>query len=98
MRKTIWMTAIAACMTLSAQQSWAEERSVTLHISGMTCGTCPISVRHRAMQMPGVHAATADLQTASATITYEDREQSAQAIAQAITDLGYPAVIAGSKQ
>ena len=69
-----------------------------MHVSGMTCGTCPISIRHRALQMKGVHAATADINTASASVTFEDSEQSPQAIAQAITKLGYPATIMDAKQ
>lgn len=75
----------------------AQERTVTLKVAGMTCGSCPISVRHRAMQLPGVKAATASLESATATVTYEDSEQNPQAIADAITSLGYPASIAELK-
>jgi len=81
-----------------AHNSAAQEQTVTMHVSGMTCGTCPISVRHRALQLHGVHAAAVELDTATATVTYEDSEQSPQAIARAITELGYPATITGSKQ
>ena len=93
MKKTIFTAICLAWGLIAASPLQAKERTVTLRVSGMTCGTCPISVRHRAMQMKGVHAATADLNTASATVTFDDREQSAQAIAQAITQLGYPATI-----
>ncbi|MDX8406375.1 MAG: cation transporter [Mariprofundus sp.] len=81
-----------------AQIGAAQEQTVTMHVSGMTCGTCPITVRHRALQMEGVHSAAVDLDTASATLTYEDSEQSPWAIAQAITTLGYPATIKDTKQ
>jgi len=54
------------------------------------------------MQMKGVHAVVVDYEaataSATATITYEDSEQSPQAIAQAITELGYPATTTGVKQ
>jgi len=50
------------------------------------------------MQMKGVHAAAVDIDTALATVTYEDSEQSPQAIAKAITELGYPATITDAKQ
>jgi len=83
---------------MHAQNSNAQEQTVTMHVSGMTCGTCPISVRHRALQMKGVHAAAVDLDTATATVTYEDSEQSPQVIARAITELGYPATIRKTKQ
>jgi len=93
MRKILLFTAIFSMAAMYAQDAIAQEQTVTMHVSGMTCGTCPISIRHRALQMKGVHAATADINTALATVTFEDSEQSPQAIAQAITTLGYPATI-----
>jgi len=95
MKKIVWTTVCISFATLSMPQGWAQEQTVRMHVSGMTCGICPISVRHRAMHMKGVHAATVDLKQASATVTFEDSEQSAQAIAQAITKLGYPSTIQG---
>jgi len=98
MKKAILASAFLFFTIISAQQGWAQEQTVSMHVSGMTCGTCPISVRHRAMQMKGVHSAVVDIDTALATITYEDSEQSSQAITQAITELGYPATITSAKQ
>jgi len=98
MRRMILSIVFLSITTIYAQNGAAQEQTATLHISGMTCGTCPISIRHRALQMKGVHTATVDLNTAAATVTYEDSEQSPQAIAQAITKLGYPARVKKAKQ
>lgn len=99
MRKILLFTAIFSMTAIYAQNGVAQEQIVTLPVSGMTCGTCPISVRHRAMQMKGVHAAAVDIDTALATVTFEDSEQSPQAIiAAAITEPGYPATITDAKQ
>ena len=98
MRRMILPIVFLSMAAMHAQNSGAQEQTVTMHVSGMTCGTCPISVRHRALQLKGVHAAAADLDTATATVTYEDSEQSPQAIARAITKLGYPATIRKAKQ
>lgn len=98
MRKIILVTALISLIAISAQNSLAQEQTVSIHVSGMTCGTCPISVRHRAMQMKGVHSAAVDINTATATVAFEDSEQSPKAIAQAITELGYPATITGKAQ
>ena len=95
MKKIVWAAACMSFLTLSAQTGVAQEQTVRMHVSGMTCGVCPISIRHRAMQMNGVHAASVDLEQASATVTFEDKTQSAQAIAHAISKLGYPATIQG---
>jgi len=84
-------------VTAYVQDGVAQEQTVSMHVSGMTCGTCPISVRHRAMQMKGVRSASVDINTSLATVVYEDSEQSPQAIAQAITKLGYPATTQSQK-
>jgi len=98
MRKMLLITGCLFTAATYAQTGFAQEQTVSMHVSGMTCGTCPISVRHRALQMKGVHTAAVDLDTATATVAFEDSEQSAQAIAQAITKLGYPATITDTKQ
>jgi len=98
MRKTLLLITLFSMISIYAQDGMTQEQTVTMHVSGMTCGTCPISVRHRALQMKGVHAAAVDLNTALATVTFENSEQSPQAIAQAITKLGYPATITDAKQ
>lgn len=98
MRRMILPIVFLSMTAMHAQNSTAQEQTVTMHVSGMTCGTCPISVRHRALQLKGVHTAVVDLDTATAIVTYEDSEQSPQAIAQAITKLGYPATVRKAKQ
>ncbi|MDX8389725.1 MAG: cation transporter [Mariprofundaceae bacterium] len=76
MRKILFITAFFSMTVIYAQIGTAQEQSITMHVSGMTCGTCPISVRHRAMQMEGIHSAIVDIDTALATVTYEDSKQS----------------------
>ncbi len=101
MQKILLAAALFSMTVIYAQDGSAQEQTVTIHISGMTCSTCPVTVRHRAIQMKGVHEAIVDYEaataSATATITYEDSEQSAQEIAQAITKLGYPATITDKK-
>lgn len=93
MRRMMLAIVFLSIAAMHAQDGAAQERTVVLHVSAMTCGACPISGRHRALQLQGVHAASVDLDTATATVTYEDSEQSPQAIAAAITTLGYPATV-----
>jgi len=98
MRKIVLITALFLSMTvMHARNGAAQEQTVTMHVSKMTCSSCTITIRHRALQMKGVHAAAVDYKTATATITYEDSEQSPQAIAETITKLGYPATINNAK-
>ncbi|MDX8383662.1 MAG: heavy metal-associated domain-containing protein [Ghiorsea sp.] len=95
MRKIVLMLPIFWVMITYAQLSEAKEKSVTMQISGMSCGTCSISIRYRVMQMKGVYAVVVDIDAASATVAYDDSQQSPSGIADAITKLGYPTRISG---
>jgi len=96
-KPTILSVVLILVNVVFAHQAWAVEQAVRMHVSGMTCGLCPISVKHRALQMQDVHSASVDIDKAQAIITYEDSEQSPQAIAQVITELGYPTTITGEE-
>ncbi len=98
MRKILLVTIFFSITAIYVQNSAAQEQTATMHVSGMTCATCPISVRHRALQLKGVHSAAVDLDTALATVTYEDSEQSPRTIAQAISKLGYPTTVTDTKR
>jgi len=71
----------------------AKEATAVLHVSGMTCSTCQITIRHRVMKMKGVSKAVVKRASATATVTFEDTEQTPAAIARAITKFGYPTVV-----
>jgi len=100
--KRMMLSILFISMTfMLSQPGAAQEQTVTTHVSGLTCSTCLITVRHRVLQLKGVHTIAADMDTvhtATAMITYEDSEQSPRAIAAAISELGYPATITDAKQ
>ena len=101
MRKIILAAALFTMTVMHAQNSGAQEQAATIHVSGLTCSTCLITVRHRVLKLKGVRSAAADMDTvdtATATVAYEDSEQSPQSIAQAITELGYPATVKKTNQ
>lgn len=97
MQKMMFILLTVAAVSLYVSDASAQEKTAKLKVSKMTCSTCPISVRHRVMQMKGIYAAIVDYDpetsTASVTVTYEDKEQSPKAIAEAITQFGYPASV-----
>lgn len=59
-------------------------------VEGMTCASCEVSIRTAAGRLPGVHSVEVDHASATATVGHDPEEVSAVAIAEAITDLGYP--------
>lgn len=69
--------------------------STTLHVDGMTCASCEVSIRVAAEKLDGVQAAEVDFATASATVRYDPGKVTSTQIAEAISALGYPATLAG---
>jgi len=62
--------------------------TVTVTVSGMTCGHCASSVREEVGSIPGVSAVDVDL--ASGTVTVDsDREVASAAIQSAVEEAGY---------
>jgi copper chaperone CopZ len=60
-----------------------------LSINGMSCGHCVARVRQTLAALPGVHVHDVDI--GAATLTYDASVGSAEAIANAVSEAGYPA-------
>jgi copper chaperone CopZ len=66
--------------------------TVRLHISGMTCGTCPITARTALRNLPGVFSAAVTLQDSLGVVRYDPRNLTPAQIAAHLTRLtGYGA-------
>ncbi len=78
----------------SVVQQAADTATVRLHISKMTCGSCPITARLALKQIPGVLAATVTLDDSSGVVRYDPRKVTPADIAAQLTrQTGYPARI-----
>jgi len=67
--------------------------SITLNVQSMTCESCEVTIRVAAQKLDGVESVEVSLDTRSATVRYDPTKITADAIANAITDLGYPASV-----
>lgn len=65
-------------------------RTVVLAVDNMTCPICPITVRKALEQVPGVSKASADLESATATVSFDPAKTGIAALIKATTDAGYP--------
>ena len=63
--------------------------TVTLRVSGMTCGGCARSVEKKLTSTPGVAAATVDLVAATATVQFDPGRTALPALVAAIEQLGF---------
>lgn len=66
--------------------------TVRLHISGMTCGTCPVTARTALRNLQGVFSATVTLEDSLGVVRYNPRILTSAQIAAHLTRLtGYGA-------
>ena len=84
-------------LLLSAATASAAEKTAKFSVPGMTCALCPITVRTAMSGVKGVNSVEADLDSKSATAVFEDTVVTAEAIAEASANAGYPATIMSIK-
>lgn len=72
---------------------WSTVRTVTLSVPGMTCPTCPITVKKALGRVPGVVAVHSSLETKQSTVTFDDSKASVEDLITATEDAGYPSTL-----
>ena len=84
---------IFAALALALPAVAGEPRIAKLAVPGMNCSLCPLTVRKALERTPGVLEAKADFATRTAEAKYDPDKVSAQAVAKAVSDAGYPATV-----
>jgi len=64
-------------------------QTVTLHVTGMTCGGCENAVKRAVGQLTGVRSVNASHGDARVDVTYDDESVTRDAIAEKIRKIGY---------
>jgi len=85
--------AIAVPHTDKAHQAEVQSVTKVFSIDKMTCKMCHITVRKAIENVDGVVKATVDYDTKTATVLFDPKKASIEAIALASTNSGYPATI-----
>lgn len=85
---------LALTLLISASATWAEDlKTITLSVDKMTCGTCPITVRHALNKVEGVKSAKASYDGDGigwATVTYDAETTDVEDLTFATEMAGYP--------
>ncbi len=84
---------VAITSPISPLAQAAGTKTVTLDIPGMTCGTCPITVRYSLKKVPGVIQASADYASKTATVTFDPDKVKVKALTDATANAGYPSMV-----
>jgi len=67
-------------------------KQINLEIEGMTCTSCNEHVEHAASQVAGVYKSTADFETGTATIRFDESVSNPEEIIVAINETGYKVI------
>ncbi|WP_396126639.1 mercury resistance system periplasmic binding protein MerP [Acidicapsa ligni] len=88
--KTFKCTVTVLSALLLAVPAWAATRTATLDVPGMTCSTCPITVKKALNRVAGVSKVDVRFEKKLAVVTYDDAKTNVQALVKATTDVGFP--------
>ena len=72
---------------------FAATQTVTLSVPGMTCSTCPITVKKAISKVEGVSKVNVTFETREAVVTFDDAKTSVQKLTKATEDAGYPSSV-----
>lgn len=89
----MFKAAVISFLVLSESAVAAEPRTVTMGVEHMTCAACPITVRKALSHVAGVSDSTVDMKAHSATVTYDPARTTPEALANAVSNAGFPAKV-----
>ncbi|MDP1739810.1 MAG: mercury resistance system periplasmic binding protein MerP [Polaromonas sp.] len=76
-----------------AVQAHAAIQTVTLDVPGMTCSTCPITVKRALSKVKGVTATQVSYEKRQAIVTFDDAQTAVPALTKATENAGYPSTV-----
>lgn len=77
-------------LTLLTASGWAASKTVTLKVPGMTCPTCPITVKKALNKVDGVSKVEVRYEKKEAVVTFDDAKTDTKALIKATTNAGFP--------
>ena len=80
-----------------ASMAMATVQTVTLDVPGMTCSSCPITVRKALSKVDGVQQVKASFKKREAVVTFDDKKTSVEKLSLASANAGYPVTLKAAK-
>lgn len=86
------VTVVALSMTLGAPV-WAGTKTVTLFVPGMTCSTCPITIKKALSKLEGVEKTEVAFEKKEVVVRFDDAKTKVEALLEATKNAGYPSTV-----
>ena len=90
MKKLLMVLVLSAALSAPA---WAVTQTVTLSVPGMTCASCPITVKKALNKVEGVESIEVNLEKKETVVTFDDAKTQVEALLEAIKNAGYPSSV-----
>ncbi len=91
--KNIFLAIVLGVSLGAALPAMSADQTVSMNVEKMTCALCPLTVRKAMERVDGVQHVEVDYDSKTATVTFDDSKTTATDVAQASTDVGYPASV-----
>jgi periplasmic mercuric ion binding protein len=73
---------------------WPHPKSVTLAVPGMTCPTCPVTIKKALMREQGVASVAVRYEKRELIVSFDDAKTAPDAIMKSTAAVGFPSQIA----
>ena len=85
--------AIATVLFALSCPLWAAPKSVRLDVPGMTCPTCPVTIKKALMKEQGVASVTVHYEKKELIVSFDDAKTTPDAIMRSTAAVGFPSQI-----
>jgi copper ion binding protein len=101
--RTVFVVVAVGTLALGGRAATAADpapgaSSVTLHVEGMSCGSCRAAVKTAIGRLQGVRDAKVELEKKSATVEYDASKVSPQKMVEAVNQLGFEASLPAASE
>jgi periplasmic mercuric ion binding protein len=86
--------AIATVLFALSSPLWAAPKSVALAVPGMTCPTCPVTIKKALRKEQGVASVTVRYEKKELIVSFDDAKTTPDAIMKSTAAVGFPSQIA----
>jgi len=80
----------ASFLVTVGSAAWAAPKSVTLDVPGMTCPTCPVTIKKALLKQPGVTAVIVRYEKKQLEVVFDDAKTNPTAIMKSTASVGFP--------
>jgi mercuric ion binding protein len=80
----------ASLLLLVTSPAWAAPKTLTLDVPGMTCPTCPVTIKKALLKQPGVITVTVRYEKKQLDVVFDDAETNPTDIMKSTASVGFP--------